>query len=263
MRLLRADLFGTYNLQTTYNVQPTNNVCRLYVVGQNGVPRLRGGDKSTTDNRQTRLPCKKCTTYNRQPRPDVQPTTDEHNRRPTTEVFVGRLSEAAPGSEPWLDLPSPGPRTCRLGGVGGLDVSPTVRTGSSLRWFWGEMQSVPKKGRFSPSPAPRTPPAVTPLAPAPRLTTSHQPTQACRLSLVGRPEVVGCRLSVVAATGRRTSVVGCKSQRGADTFRQNGCTTYNVHTRFVGCGSILADATYNVQPTNENGRNLVGCTLSL
>ena len=136
-------------------------------------------------------------------------------------------------------------------------------TGSSLRWFWGEMQSVPKKGRFSPSPAPRTPPAVTPLAPAPRLTTSHQPTQACRLSLVGRPEVVGCRLSVVAATGRRTSVVGCKSQRGADTFRQNGCTTYNVHTRFVGCGSILADATYNVQPTNENGRNLVGCTLSL
>ena len=136
-------------------------------------------------------------------------------------------------------------------------------TGSSLRWFWGEMQSVPKKGRFSPSPAPRTPPAVTPLAPAPRLTTSHQPTQACRLSLVGRPEVVGCRLSVVAATGRRTSVVGCKSQRGADTFRQNGCTTYNVHTRFVGCGSILADATYNVQLTNKNGRNLVGCTLSL
>ena len=94
----------TCNLQTTYNVQPTNNVCRLYVVGRNGVPRLRGGDKSTTDNRQTRLPCKKCTTYNRQPRPDVQPTTDEHNRRPTTEVFVGRLSEAAPGSEPWLDL---------------------------------------------------------------------------------------------------------------------------------------------------------------
>ena len=109
----------------------------------------------------------------------------------------------------------------------------------------------------SPPPAPRTPPAVTPLAPAPRLTTSHQPTQACRLSLVGRREVVGCRLSVVAATGRRTSVVGCKSQRGADTFRQNGCTTYNVHTRFVGCGSILADATYNVQPTNKNGRKTV------
>ena len=172
------------------------------------------------------------------------------------------MAAAASASTPFWRAPSPCACGCswRQRSKHAQQIAAAaLAAGCSLRWFWGEMQSVPKKGRFLPPQRALKHHGCDPLAPTTRLTTSHQRTQACRLSVVGRREVVGCRLSVVAATGRRTSVVGCKSQRGADTFRQKWM--YNVQRTHRVCRLQVDFGRLNLQPTTDQQKRPKYCRL--